>query len=155
MIEVLEDGDDDDAMPGFHESQEHHESAEILPPMPPEDAEPNEDDEVELFTPTPVPAAPAQPSPTKMQRPKSSSSKPQSVASTTSEPELTSFDCPICGKAIESDEAGRKLNEHIDWCLSRDMIKEAQAQATVSNPSQRGHNKGSKPSSKGRARKRS
>lgn len=35
--------------------------------------------------------------------------------------------CPICGKAFETDNQG--LNEHVDFCLSRGAIREAQAEA--------------------------
>lgn len=66
------------------------------------------------------------------------------------------LECPICGKMLEADNQG--LNEHIDFCLSKGAIKEAQASSlslkpgtgsgngAVSGPSRRGH----KPPSKGR-----
>ncbi|KAI0665939.1 DNA/RNA polymerase [Trametes maxima] len=34
------------------------------------------------------------------------------------------LECPICGKLLETDNQG--LNEHIDFCLSKQAIKEAQ-----------------------------
>lgn len=36
--------------------------------------------------------------------------------------------CPICGRTLETDNQG--LNSHIDFCLSRGAIMEAQAKAT-------------------------
>lgn len=36
-------------------------------------------------------------------------------------------DCPICGKLLETDNKG--LNAHIDFCLSRNVIMEAQTNA--------------------------
>lgn len=38
--------------------------------------------------------------------------------------------CPICGKSLETDNHG--LNTHIDFCLSKQAILEAQTSATVS-----------------------
>ena len=35
--------------------------------------------------------------------------------------------CPICGKTLETDNQG--FNEHVDFCLSRGAIREAQVQA--------------------------
>jgi len=39
--------------------------------------------------------------------------------------------CPICGKSMQTDNQG--LNAHIDFCLSRQAIKEAQASAFITN----------------------
>ncbi|KAG2079291.1 IMS-domain-containing protein [Suillus decipiens] len=36
-------------------------------------------------------------------------------------------DCPICGKLLETDN--KELNAHIDFCLSRNVIMEAQTEA--------------------------
>lgn len=43
-------------------------------------------------------------------------------------------DCPICGRLLETDNKG--LNAHIDFCLSRNVIMEAQteAQSTTKKP---------------------
>ncbi|KAH9942472.1 DNA/RNA polymerase [Epithele typhae] len=38
--------------------------------------------------------------------------------------DLPLLECPLCGKLLETDNQG--LNEHIDFCLSRQAIKEAQ-----------------------------
>ncbi|RDX47961.1 DNA/RNA polymerase [Lentinus brumalis] len=43
------------------------------------------------------------------------------------------LECPICGKLLETDNQG--LNEHIDFCLSKQAIKEAQS-ASLKPPSQ-------------------
>lgn len=40
-------------------------------------------------------------------------------------------DCPVCGKTLETDNGG--LNEHIDFCLSRGAIMEAQVEASQSS----------------------
>ncbi|KAL7423654.1 hypothetical protein Q5752_001235 [Cryptotrichosporon argae] len=33
--------------------------------------------------------------------------------------------CPICAKALGAGTTNDKLNEHVDWCLNREAIKEA------------------------------
>lgn len=38
--------------------------------------------------------------------------------------------CPLCSKTIETDNDG--LNAHIDYCLSKDAIRDAQAKASGS-----------------------
>lgn len=48
--------------------------------------------------------------------------------------ETATHDCPVCGKTLETDNEG--LNTHIDFCLSRGAIMEAQAEA--SQPSTKG-----------------
>ena len=45
------------------------------------------------------------------------------------------LECPICGKMLETDNQG--LNEHIDFCLSKQAIKEAQT-ASLKPPSHSG-----------------
>ncbi|KAI0705092.1 hypothetical protein C8T65DRAFT_653194, partial [Cerioporus squamosus] len=54
------------------------------------------------------------------------------------------LECPICGKMLETDNQG--LNEHIDFCLSKQAIKEAQT-ASLKPPSHGGssHSKKSGP----------
>ena len=57
------------------------------------------------------------------------------------------LECPICGKMLETDNQG--LNEHIDFCLSKQAIKEAQT-ASLKPPSHSGSSshakkRGSKP----------
>ncbi|KAM5540203.1 hypothetical protein V8D89_006022 [Ganoderma adspersum] len=87
--------------------------------------------------------------------------KPSSTASTSAAPQKPIsksevgvspgplLECPICSKLLETDNQG--LNEHIDFCLSKGAIKEAQASSlsskpgagsahgAVSGPSRRGH----------------
>lgn len=41
--------------------------------------------------------------------------------------------CPICGKTMETDNRG--LNAHIDFCLSKEAITEAQVSASGRKPS--------------------
>jgi hypothetical protein len=56
-------------------------------------------------------------------KPKSKSQFKPSTTSTSTKRERNS--CPLCNKMIEGDNAA--LNSHIDWCLSREAIKEASA----------------------------
>jgi DNA polymerase kappa len=44
---------------------------------------------------------------------------------------LTTHTCPICSKVMTTDNQG--LNAHIDFCLSKGAIREAQAAASGSN----------------------
>jgi DNA polymerase kappa len=37
--------------------------------------------------------------------------------------------CPICGRVLDADNQG--LNEHVDFCLSKQAIKEAQTTAAI------------------------
>jgi DNA polymerase kappa len=43
--------------------------------------------------------------------------------------ETESLDCPVCNQKIQTTNQG--LNEHIDYCLSRSAIREAQAVANA------------------------
>ncbi|KAI4521854.1 DNA/RNA polymerase [Schizophyllum commune Loenen D] len=62
--------------------------------------------------------------------PRSTSVKPPSKRPRSLEPiEEEQHDCPICGKTLATDNDG--LNQHIDWCLSRGAILEAQRQSTT------------------------
>ncbi|PIL35892.1 transcription factor [Ganoderma sinense ZZ0214-1] len=82
--------------------------------------------------------------------------KPQSKNEARASP-APLLECPICGKMLETDNQG--LNEHVDFCLSKGAIKEAQASslssnsksgaglghgAIVSGPSRKGHKPPSK-----------
>ena len=76
----------------------------------------------------------------------------QVEAGDTADSSETFLECPICGRMLETDNQG--LNEHIDFCLSRQAIKEAQASSLKPNSrsSQRGPSpsrKGHKPQSRG------
>lgn len=33
--------------------------------------------------------------------------------------------CPICGQALDAGTSNQQLNDHVDWCLNKDAIKEA------------------------------
>jgi DNA polymerase kappa len=48
-------------------------------------------------------------------------------ASHGSDPDLRVHTCPVCGKTLEADNQG--LNAHVDFCLSRGAIRDAQANA--------------------------
>ncbi|KAI0746017.1 DNA/RNA polymerase [Earliella scabrosa] len=68
--------------------------------------------------------------------------------------EVPLLECPICGKMLETDNQG--LNEHIDFCLSKQAIKEAQAASFQpsshgSTASSSSRKKGHKPLSANRA----
>ncbi|KAG8863292.1 hypothetical protein FRB96_008783 [Tulasnella sp. 330] len=52
------------------------------------------------------------------------------------EPTRSNLDCPICGTTLKTDNVG--LNEHIDFCLSRAMIKEASAEGSLDTNAKRG-----------------
>lgn len=45
--------------------------------------------------------------------------------------ETATHDCPVCGKTLETDNEG--FNAHIDFCLSRGAIMEAQVEASQSS----------------------
>ncbi|KAG9030489.1 hypothetical protein FRB95_003884 [Tulasnella sp. JGI-2019a] len=64
----------------------------------------------------------------------------------------TSLDCPICGKTLKTDNAG--LNEHVDFCLSRGMIKQASAEggSTVEKVVRRGADSTSTSKGKGKGK---
>ncbi|KAL1736154.1 hypothetical protein EV714DRAFT_198680 [Schizophyllum commune] len=55
----------------------------------------------------------------------SSSKRPRSQEPAEDEEQ---HDCPICGKTLATNNDG--LNQHIDWCLSRGAILEAQRQSS-------------------------
>jgi len=50
--------------------------------------------------------------------------------------ETATHDCPVCGKTLETDNEG--LNAHIDFCLSRGAIMEAQVEASQSSTKYKG-----------------
>lgn len=54
------------------------------------------------------------------------------LAKSTSSNQPEMHQCPICGKTLETDNTG--LNAHIDFCLSRGAILEAQAEASAKPP---------------------
>lgn len=50
------------------------------------------------------------------------------------------LECPICGRMLDTDNQG--LNEHIDFCLSKQAIKEAQTASLNLKPSSSGESSG-------------
>ncbi|KZT29016.1 DNA/RNA polymerase [Neolentinus lepideus HHB14362 ss-1] len=64
-------------------------------------------------------------------KPRSSAHKPRSAAAP--KEGVRSCICPICGKIMDTDNSG--LNAHVDFCLSRGAILEAQVQSL--NPQER------------------
>ncbi|KAL1695593.1 hypothetical protein GGG16DRAFT_45361 [Schizophyllum commune] len=74
-------------------------------------------------------SAAVQPSkPTSYAARRSTSAKPPSDQPRSPSPAEEEHDCPICGKTLATDNDG--LNQHIDWCLSRGAILEAQRQSS-------------------------
>jgi DNA polymerase kappa len=67
-------------------------------------------------------------------RPSSSTSSSTPAQNSVSE----SLTCPVCEKVIQTDNEG--LNAHIDFCLSRGVIRQAHAEA--SSPVKRGSKPG-------------
>ncbi|KAF8070684.1 IMS-domain-containing protein [Lyophyllum atratum] len=61
---------------------------------------------------------------------------------------IETHDCPLCGKALRTDNQG--FNSHIDFCLSRSAIRQAHAEA--SSPTKKNTIFGFKPISKGKAK---
>ena len=60
--------------------------------------------------------------------------------------ENATHDCPVCGKTLETDNVG--LNAHIDFCLSRGAIMEAQVEASQSSTKDSKYKGWPKPESK-------
>lgn len=52
----------------------------------------------------------------------------RSVEKPNTTPVAESHDCPVCGKTLATDNQG--INSHIDFCLSREAIREAQVEAS-------------------------
>lgn len=75
--------------------------------------------------------SPASRSPSEGSRPRPHSShKVASLPQPTED--LSMQTCPICGKSMRTDNQG--LNAHIDFCLSKDAIREAQASSSAPSP---------------------
>ncbi|TRM69516.1 hypothetical protein BD626DRAFT_13382 [Schizophyllum amplum] len=138
--------DVDEAMPGFHEEEEEEQEPELS----------QHDDSAGVCAADfgvdgddPVRDDAVRP-PSSFDKPSSSSSlsrgndlpvnKPPSSASTTKAKTMKrspspqtppeEHDCPICSKTLQTDNDG--LNQHIDWCLSRGAILNAQRQSSRS-----------------------
>ena len=131
----------DDAMPGFHENEEadygmgdgdqeddvieildvREGRAEAQSPVKPARRPPHSTINAEASSSKlPPPARPRSQSESAPKTPKPASSKTSA--------QVESQECPICGKTLQTDNQG--LNAHIDFCLSRGAIREAQVEAT-------------------------
>lgn len=78
---------------------------------------------------------------------KAASKKPKSTAVSVPPKECqTSYECPVCARTLETDNDG--FNSHIDFCLSRGAIREAQSEAS-STPS-----RAQKPPSSGKGKRK-
>ncbi|KIR26929.1 DNA polymerase kappa subunit [Cryptococcus deuterogattii LA55] len=65
--------------------------------------------------------------------------------------------CPICGQTLDPGTSNQQLNDHVDWCLSKDAIKEAsrvspvaQKKAKIERAFKNSSSTGSGPAKKGR-----
>ncbi|KAG1746290.1 IMS-domain-containing protein [Suillus occidentalis] len=112
-------GEDHESMPGFYEEEENAEGRGFDAP----------DDEEQTHISHDV----KPPHHEQRTRPPARPSDPP-FSATTSKPmsarqgdRVRHQDCPICRKLLETDNKG--LNAHIDFCLSRNVIMEAQAEA--------------------------
>ncbi|PBK73871.1 DNA/RNA polymerase [Armillaria solidipes] len=115
----------DDEMPGFHELDDTDNDMNANEGDLDENVEP-------LFRSRPPVSEPARSSqdPVRISiKPRSSITRPSSSSSTAKVPQ----DCPICGKTLTTDNKG--FNDHIDFCLSRGIISQVQAEASVGTSS--------------------
>ena len=120
----------EEAMPGFHEDDE----ADLV-------MENDENDDIEQDVLIPRPASAVNCLPTSVSNGQASSSTQPPPTSSREIHEIdmrrpllkrktATHDCPVCGKTLETDNEG--LNAHIDFCLSRGAIMEAQVEASQS-----------------------
>ncbi|KAG1731472.1 IMS-domain-containing protein [Suillus paluster] len=129
-----EAGEDYESMPGFYEEEENVEGRDLDAP---DDEEQNHishdvnptNHERRLRPPVSAPG-PSRTIPSNSPFP-ATTSKPMSARQGD---HARHQECPICGKLLDTDNKG--LNAHIDFCLSRDVIMEAQteAQSAVKEP---------------------
>ncbi len=115
----------DDEMPGFHELDDTDNDMNANEGDLDENVEP-------LFRSRPPVSEPARSSqdPVRISiKPRSAIARPSSSSSTTK----LSQDCPVCGKTLTTDNKG--FNDHIDFCLSRGIISQVQAEASVGTSS--------------------
>ena len=135
------DDEYDEVMPGFHE---HNEDDVGLSLEDPELVEPELEEYHDMDEGSRLKSAPPKlPSSSVLHTaPRSTSSlhpisarKPLSTQGLAREPEVINsvptetetHSCPVCGKTLQTDNTG--LNTHIDFCLSRGAIREAQTGA--------------------------
>ncbi|KAF7793927.1 hypothetical protein EIP86_005049 [Pleurotus ostreatoroseus] len=125
----------EDAMPGYHEEEDDGQINDV------DSALRNEDDtqsgagveqDTNIVDPSsrqankePTSAPSANSKPFSSAKPSSSAKRSRSGSVMDGSHEMT---CPICSKTLQTDNRG--LNEHIDFCLSKGAIREAQAMAS-------------------------
>lgn len=130
--EINEDQGMEEAMPGFHEDDETD--------LGMEDDEPDEIIEQNVSISRPVSVV-HRPPPSVSNDQASSSKQPPhrgrreiheiDTRKPLSKRETATHDCPVCGRTLETDNEG--LNAHVDFCLSRGAIMEAQVEASQSS----------------------
>ncbi|KAG2153707.1 IMS-domain-containing protein, partial [Suillus bovinus] len=120
-------GEDHDSMPGFYEEEEHVEGRGF-------DALDDEDQTHISHNSNPPHHERRTRPPVSAPGPSRTMPSDSPFSATTSKPmsarqgdRVRHQDCPICGKLLETDNKG--LNAHIDFCLSRNVIMEAQTEA--------------------------
>lgn len=131
-----------DAMPGFHENDDEHLGMELVEYEDAPIAGPSKP------RPRPPVSAPACSPPVKFDASNSDAANPKGKGKSrakslapesgvaeqeSSGPVLSMLECPICLKQLETDNQG--LNAHIDWCLSKGAIWEAQAETVTPSSS--------------------
>lgn len=122
-------------MPGYHEEEDDGRFNDVDPALRNEDDTPSGAG-VEQYTitvdpssrqvnkePTSAPSVTSKPS--SSAKPLSGAKRSRSSSVADGPHELI---CPICTKTLQTDNRG--LNEHIDFCLSKGAIREAQAMAS-------------------------
>lgn len=115
----------DDAMPNFHEDDDEGVAGDTS--FAGHDGQFEDDDDVtdELQD---MHHKPAPKSPIPHLNPSTAATPPKSRSRP---PAQETHDCPICGKTITADNQG--FNAHVDFCLSRGAILEAQSQPSGEN----------------------
>lgn len=144
MEEQGDEGEYDDVMPGFHEHDEHlgfevaeDEGAPVAGPSKPRPRPPVSAPACSPPITRPIVGADISDTKGKAKaRARSTgpeSGNPQNVAEDRPElPTSTMLECPICQKQLQTDNSG--LNAHVDWCLSKGAIWDAQAETVASTP---------------------
>lgn len=136
-VDQEEHDNDDDVMPGFHEQDE----ADIDPSQHDVD----DDEELQIIQslahtrkrpPNSVPGTSISHPPALRSRSKSAGPSRSHGAAIAGQSTITStppetHTCPICNEVLTTNNTG--LNEHIDYCLSRDAIKQAQGTSKKAN----------------------
>ncbi|KAK0212904.1 DNA/RNA polymerase [Desarmillaria ectypa] len=115
----------DDEMPGYHELDDTDNDMDANEGDMDENLEP-------FFRSRPPVSEPARSSqdPVRISiKPRSTIMRPSSSLSTAK----LSQDCPVCGKTLTTDNKG--FNDHIDFCLSRGIISQVQAEASIGTSS--------------------